>query len=375
MKLALLYHQFIRRGGLEGYLLEFSRRLAEAGHELHLVTVTGRIEPDYAALARSVHLTRKKLTGTATLANFAEESARIAPALGCDAVLGFGRTWAQDIHRAGGGCHRVYSGMLPWYKRWKRKNRLELELENRLYTGDRTRLFVVNSQKVAAEITALYGVDPARIHVIETAVDSMRYAPAPDAERATLRRTHALDPERPVLLFVSLDHRRKGLGDLLDALERVPGPELWIAGAPIGSFAARLESPGLRGRVKVFPKLDDLRPLYCAADWFVHPSRYDACANTVLQSMACGLPGIISDGDGAAMFVRPGENGYIVSASSMEDRLPALLQTALSRSAEDRRAMSLAARATMEPLTWQHHLDKWLALIGSLASAARTETI
>lgn len=364
MKLALLYHQFIRRGGLEGYLLEFSRRLAGAGHELHLVTT--RIEPEYEAVARSVHLTKKKLTGTATLANFAEQSAQIAPTLGCDAVLGFGRTWAQDIHRAGGGCHRVYSEMLPWYKRWKPKNRLELTLEERLYTGGQTRLFVVNSKKVAGEIHALYGVEPARIHVIETAVDSVRYAPVPDAERAALRRTHALDPERPVLLFVSLDHRRKGLGDLLDALERVPGAELWIAGAPIGSFAARVESPGLRGRVKVFPKLDDLRPLYCAADWFVHPSRYDACANTVLQSMACGLPGLISDGDGASMFVRHGENGYVISAAAMQDQLAALLQTALSLSAEERAAMGRAARGTMQPLTWQHHLDKWLALIHTL---------
>ena len=37
MRIGLIYHQFIPRGGLEGYLLEFCKRLCAAGHELHVV--------------------------------------------------------------------------------------------------------------------------------------------------------------------------------------------------------------------------------------------------------------------------------------------------------------------------------------------------
>jgi hypothetical protein len=38
MKLGMVYHQLVAAGGLENYLIEFSRRLSEAGHELTFVT-------------------------------------------------------------------------------------------------------------------------------------------------------------------------------------------------------------------------------------------------------------------------------------------------------------------------------------------------
>ena len=52
MKLALIYHQFIRSGGLENYLIEFATRLSAAGHEVELVTA--RIAPEVQAKLREV---------------------------------------------------------------------------------------------------------------------------------------------------------------------------------------------------------------------------------------------------------------------------------------------------------------------------------
>ena len=54
MKLALLYHQFISRGGLEGYLWEFASQLAQRGHELTLVG--SKMEDRFRALARDVRI-------------------------------------------------------------------------------------------------------------------------------------------------------------------------------------------------------------------------------------------------------------------------------------------------------------------------------
>jgi hypothetical protein len=54
VRLALLYHQFITRGGLEGYLREFAAQLQAAGHEL--VLVTSRIDEPMRALAAEVRL-------------------------------------------------------------------------------------------------------------------------------------------------------------------------------------------------------------------------------------------------------------------------------------------------------------------------------
>jgi small GTP-binding protein len=69
---------------------------------------------------------------------------------------------------------------------------------------------------------------------------------------------------------------------------------------------------GLASRIRAVPVTSNLVELYQSADWFVHPTQYDAFSNTVLQSMACGLPGIVSVMDGAVDHVRNGENGFML---------------------------------------------------------------
>ncbi|MDB6071486.1 MAG: glycosyltransferase family 1 protein [Verrucomicrobiales bacterium] len=365
MKIAILYHQFVRRGGLEGYLREFSARLSEAGHEL--VIVTSRIDEEIKPPGSDVRIIPHALTSRGTLAKFAERSAAMVPDLKkeVDAVLGFGRTWRQDVHRAGGGCHWHYSKMLPWWKRWKPKNQLELSLEKKLYTGGETRRFVVNSSKVRAELAEAYQVPGDRVSVIHTAVDSTRWRPADPAEgRAELRKKLGIPDDAPALLFVSLDHRRKGLAPLLGALRQVPEARLWVAGQSLDSWQGEIDRAGLTKRVTGLGRTDPL-PWCQAADWFVHPTHYDACANTVLQSMASGLPGLISTGDGASEFIREGTNGFLLTEPGNADALADKLKTALAVDAASRLAMGRAARETMLPLTWSAHLEKWMHAINS----------
>ena len=358
MKLGILYHQFIRRGGLEGYLLKFCQEMTAAGHELHLCGV--RADENFRRLAASVHLVPKRPTRAATLRRHAEESARFASRAEVDAVLGFGRTWRQDIHRAGGGCHARYSRDLPWWKRWRPLNRVELALERRLYRGGETARFVVNAPKVADELAAWHAVPAAAVRVIPTAVDTAHWQPA--ADRAALRAAMGLPARAPVVLFVSLDHRRKGLGVLLEAMGRLErrDVQLVVAGKPLARWQRLITAAGLDGRVREAGNVADLRPWYQAADLFVHPTHYDACANTVLQSMASGLPGIISGDDGASAFIRHGDNGWRLDDSRDPVLLAGLIEEAL---AANLTGIGEAARGAMLPLTWQAHVESWQRLI------------
>ena len=361
MRLALLYHQFIPRGGLEGYLREFAGQLNAAGHEL--VLVTSRIDDAMRAMAAEVRIIPPALTSRGTLARFAQRSAALVPDLKADAVLGFGRTWRQDLHRAGGGCHAHYSNLLPWWKRWKPKNQLELDLERKLYTSGQTRHFIVNSSMVRTELAEAYQVPPERVSVIHTAVDTQRWQPAATPEiRQDLRRHLGIPDGVTALLFASLDHRRKGLGTLLQALAQVPLAKLWVAGQSLAAWQGRIRHLGLEGRVTGLGRAG-LLPWYQAADWFVHPTTYDACANTVLQSMACGLPGLISAADGASEFVREGENGTILHHPGDPGELAAKLSWALAQPEAIRQATSRAARQTVLPLTWSAHLEGWMRVL------------
>lgn len=367
MRLALLYHQFIARGGLEGYLLEFAGQLQAAGHEL--VLVTSRIDEPIRTLAAGVRLIPPALTSRGTLARFAKQSAALVPQLEVDAVLGFGRTWRQDLHRAGGGCHWHYSRMLPWWKRLKPKNQLELGLEKKLYTGGGTRHFVVNSAKVKQELAEAYQVPGERVSVIHTAVDTQKWRPAATPGiRQDLRKKLGIPNDAPALLFASLDHRRKGLGTLLAALAQIPETRLWVAGQSLEAWQREIQRLGLSSRVTGIGRVD-LLPWYQAADWFVHPTYYDACANTVLQSMACGLPGLISAADGASEFIREGANGLTIGNPEDSDALAAQLRVALSQPEAARQQLCSVARQTVLPLTWAAHLGQWVKVIRDTAAA------
>ncbi len=361
MKLGLIYHQFTPAGGLEKYLIEFTKRLRAAGHELHVVTA--KVDP---AVRTALDVTWHVVASPAGLPilrmwHFDRVARRVADELPVDLTLGFGRTTAQDLHRAGGGAHAFYSRLLPWYKRYSPKNLLELHLEKQLYQGGGTRHFVFNSARVMAQVQGMYPASVGRGSVIYTAVDAEGFKPAVD--RAKVREVVCkqlnTDPNKPVGLFVSLSHRRKGLDALLQAWVGLDAT-LWIAGKPLtADWQSKIQALGIADRVRALPVTNDLLALYQAADWFVHPTLYDACANTVLQSMCCGLPGLISVQDGAVDHVRDGENGFLMTHPQEPVRLHELLEKAFAVAEDQRAAMGRAARETMLPLTWDAHLAAW----------------
>lgn len=368
MRLGLIYHQFIPRGGLEGYLMEFAQRLQSAGHVLDLVA--GEVHPALEEkLGATVHRV-PLLRGSPLLRmwQFEREAARLAGTLGVGATIGFGRTTTHDLHRAGGGCHAVYSRLLPPWKRWTLKNFLELKLERALYTSGRTQRFVVNSSEVAKQLHAEYGTPMDRFEVIHTAVDTERFRPAADkaAVKAAVCAQLGTEASRPAFLFVSLSHRRKGLDALLEAWSGVDA-DLWVVGKPLNAhYRGLIKRHGLETRVRAVAPQSNVALLYQAADWFVHPTQYDACANTVLQSMACGLPGLISVHDGAIDLVEDGRSGLWLRRPQDAGAIREGVQRALGLGAAETEAFGQRAREGVLPLTWEAHLRKWMHLIENL---------
>ncbi|MFZ4596207.1 MAG: glycosyltransferase family 4 protein [Verrucomicrobiaceae bacterium] len=364
MRIGLFYHQFIRAGGLENYLIEFASRLEAAGHELHIVT--SRLAPDVGQkLKAQWHMILRPQFPMLRMWHFNHAARLKLKDLGTEVNLGFGRTTAQDFHRAGGGCHAMYSKLLPWWKRYTAKNLLELALERKLYNGGRTKHFVMNSARVAAQIQGLYPGARDKCSVIYTAVDTDIFKPSAHREnhRQIILRSLSTDMNKPVALFVSLSHRRKGLDTLLQAWTKIDAT-LWIAGRELdGHYLGMIEKLGLKPKVRAIPPTNNLTDLYQAADWFVHPTLYDACANTVLQSMASGLPGLISVQDGAVDHIRDGENGFMLYHPTDVEELRKRITQAFTIPEAQRQMMGTKAREAMLPLTWEAHVADWMKLI------------
>ena len=365
MKLALIHPQIIRASGVENFLIEFAKRLATAGHELTYVTSLTTPEIGAALPGRWELLPRMRGSATLRMWHFNRLAPRAVLAAGADISIGFGRSCVQDIHRNGTGSHRLYGNLLPLWQRLSVKHLYELHLERRLYAGRETNQFVSSSARVAAQLQGIYGTDGERFSILSPPVENQLFQPAENRRntREIFCRKLQTDAAKPVLLFVSLSHRRRGLEPLLDAMVQTDAT-LWIAGKSLSpTLRDKINRLGIASRIRAVPVTSNLVELYQSADWFVHPTQYDAFSNTVLQSMACGLPGIISVMDGAVDHVRNGENGLMLYHPQQPQELAARIQEALAFDAPAWLALSKAARETVQALTWERHLEEWAGLL------------
>ncbi|UTP38880.1 glycosyltransferase [Phenylobacterium sp. LH3H17] len=118
----------------------------------------------------------------------------------------------------------------------------------------------------------------------------------------------------PLLLAMGRLHESKAHDVSLNALAKVPGAYLWIAGA--GGLEAKLramaDALGVADRVRFLGWRTDASALYRAADICVFPSRYEPLGNVVIQSWAHGLPVIAAASQGPAALIRDGEDGLLV---------------------------------------------------------------
>jgi len=365
MKLALIHHQIIRATGVETFFIEFAKRLVAAGHEV--TCITSLTTPAIAASMPVQWELLPRLRGSATLRmwHFNRQAPRAAQQAGADLSIGFGRTCVQDIHRNGTGCHRLYGNLLPLWQRYSLRHLYELHLERRLHTSMETRRFVIGSARVAAQLQGVHGECGDRYHVLPPPVETQLFKPAEN--RATTRelicRKLHTDPARPVLLFISLSHRRRGLEPLLEAMRRCEAT-LWIAGKGL-NVAQRefIQRHDLSSRIRVVPVMMNLVEIYQSADWLVHPTQYDAFSMTVTQGMACGLPCLVSVMDGAVDLIRNGENGLMLYHPQQPEELASRIHEALTLGEAHWQTLSAAAQETAQALTWERHMQEWAVVM------------
>jgi glycosyltransferase involved in cell wall biosynthesis len=182
---------------------------------------------------------------------------------------------------------------------------------------------IINSESLRSEVERYLNVDPAKLKLINEAVDHDLFRPGDaGAARAHLRR-HGVT--KPFVLFLSSLWPYKNCDGLLRAWalvrDQLGDRQLVVVGpgrdekyvAQLHSLVAEL---GISGDV-VFVggvQLHETMRFYQAADVFVYPSFNETFGLPILEAMACGCPVVTSDvsampetAGGAAVLCNPNE--------------------------------------------------------------------
>lgn len=396
-------------GGMNVYILEVARRLAEANVEVDIFTrATSGDLPPVVEMAPGVHvrhvisgplegLTKEELPGQLCAFSTGVLRAEAARPPG----------WYELIHS-----HYWLSGQVGWLakERWgvplvHTAHTLAKVKNAQLATGDRPepKARVIGEEQVVAEADRLiantgveardligrYDAEPARVAVVEPGVDLARFRPARGdrhAARVAARRRLGLPTTGYVVAFVGRIQPLKAPDVLVRAAAalRECDPELAaeltvvVCGGPSGSGLDRptalielAGSLGIADRVRFLPPQtgDDLPALYRAADLVAVPSYNESFGLVALEAQACGTPVLAAAVGGLVTAVRDQVSGELVDGHD-----PADWAASLGRLLPDRRRreeLSRNAERHARHFSWDRTVAGLLDVYGEAISAHR----
>lgn len=223
-------------------------------------------------------------------------------------------------------------------------------------------IIIAVSEKVKQELVDI-GISTERIQVIVNGVDLQEFSPG-TAKRSQI----GLSEGVTLALFVGdIQTPRKNLDTILNALIQVPDLHLAVTGAMEGSpYPQMVTKLGLNTRVHFLGYRNDVPEIMRAVDFFVFPSRYEACTLVLLEAMASGLPVISATSAGGSELITP-DCGIVLQNSEDISALAKALKL-LTKHPEQRENMGKASRALAEQHSWTIMAQKYVDLFEQLGS-------
>lgn len=183
--------------------------------------------------------------------------------------------------------------------------------------------------------------------------------------------------DQKILLSVGRLEQQKDHRTLVAAFAGLAGrfPEWTLRIVGDGSLRrelqAQVRSLGLEGRVQLRGADPNVAPEYARADLFAIPSRYESFGLVTAEALSYGIPTIgFLDCPGTNELIDDGVNGLLVFGA---DRVAALEEglLRLMSSADLRAKLGRAGPASIERYSIGSVVDRWEALIKSVAQVTR----
>jgi glycosyltransferase involved in cell wall biosynthesis len=177
----------------------------------------------------------------------------------------------------------------------------------------------------------------------------------PPPRPGPLRARLGLYAGEPLVLSVGRVARGKGLEHLVEAVARLDGIHLAVAGPDDGhgllpELLRRRDGLGAQERIHLLGSVDDPFDLYGDADVLALPSAHENFGMVAAEAAAAGTPSVVSDRCGVAQLLR--DRGALVVPYG-----EAPLQDALARLLADetlRASLGRGGRAVARELSWEN---------------------
>ena len=392
-------------GGMNVYIVETAKRLAERGVAVEIFTrATCSEQPPVVPLAPGVevrHVTAGPFEGLAK---------GDLPAQLCAFTAGVMRAelrrepgWYDVIHS-----HYWLSGQVGWLarERWgvplvhsahtlaRVKNALLAEgdepeplariIGEEQVVAEADRL-IASTDDEARDLVQLYGADPQAVRTIAPGVDLDMFTPGP---AGVARRRLGLRPDALTLLFVGRIQPLKAPDVMVRAaalLQDDPALagriQVVVLGAPSGSGLAHPHSlESLRDALDLTDVVEFRPPAprdvvadyYRAADVTVVPSYNESFGLVALESQACGTPVVAAAVGGLPTAVADDVSGVLVDGHDPQHWAKVLAD--LFRAPQVMRRLADGARGHAERFSWDRAADGLLVAYGEAVAELRNRT-
>ena len=205
---------------------------------------------------------------------------------------------------------------------------------------------LIGSESFAREVHGRLGTPMDRFTIVPGAVSVERFRPPAGREPGEIR-----DPASPTLLYHGRVDRRKGVLDLLDAVDllRQRGRAVRLVVSGIGpdveAVRERVAALDLGARVDVLgiASYAEAPARYHTGDVFVSPTYAEGFSNTILEAMASGLPIVSCEVVGVVDCLEDGRDALLVPPEA-----PAALADAVGRLLDDHALRRRLARTALD---------------------------
>jgi len=197
--------------------------------------------------------------------------------------------------------------------------------------------------------------------IAESKIRVMHYG-APEV--VAVRKWTKEESRKPLrVLFVGAIGQRKGVGDLLAAIQTLNSPQIQLV-----MMGSMLGSDEVFRRWRHWFQYEVPRPhsavldLMRSCDVLVLPSIADGFGLVVSEAMACGLPVIVTPNTGASDYVTDGVDGFIVPIRSSD-----AIATRLDQLASDREKLAEMGQAAVQKArswSWRNYREEILDQLG-----------